>query len=97
MGDAKKKDEELQRAKEILANGTARPSARAQAAALLVDLCAHSLVGAAMQIGKNLQLPEVADEVQKAADHLRKVVVKLLGEPPKVIVAPAGAIPGLKT
>lgn len=95
MGEAKQKAAAAAAAAaaQRLANGQARPSGQAQAAALLMDLASSTVLGAAMLVGRNLQLPAVADELQGVVAHLQKIRTRLLGETPKVVLAPASALP----
>lgn len=96
MGEAKEKEAATAAAAQRLAAGRAQPTAAGQAAALLIDMAANTVNAASILIGNNLRLAEVADELAGVVAHLQKIRTRLLGEPARIVVAPAGSVPRIR-
>lgn len=88
MGEAKRKEAALAAAGDL----TVKLTASQAMVGMLLDLCCHTMLGAAAQIGRELDTPKVADEVQKAINHLQKAKLTFLGTAPRIVAPPAGLI-----
>lgn len=93
MGDARRREVAAAAAAGQLQQGV-KLTPKQVMVGMLVDLVCHTALGAASQIGRELSEPGVADELEKAINHLQQVRANFFAaQGQRVVIAPASSLP----